>query len=146
MMWRHRCAVVGTVELSQLRIPGVLQRLALTYFAVALMQVFFAGRGQRFDAEQVRTRWFRLILCGCTSCAVVIRRACVITHHRSYFSIQEHFVLRFYNYVQILTVACIALGATCTYMYAMSAGYRRGVDACSLTCCRTGQSGSSRQH
>ena len=41
------------MELRHLRIPGVLQRLALTYGAVALMQAFFAGRGQYFDAEQV---------------------------------------------------------------------------------------------
>ena len=36
----------GLVELKNLRIPGVLQRLALTYFVVATLQVFFAGRGQ----------------------------------------------------------------------------------------------------
>ena len=46
----------GAVELHHLRIPGVLQRLALTYGAVALMQAFFAGRGQYFDAEQVLTQ------------------------------------------------------------------------------------------
>ena len=48
----------GLVELKNLRIPGVLQRLALTYFVVATLQVFFAGRGQTLLPIEVTNQTF----------------------------------------------------------------------------------------
>ena len=43
----NRCSFPA-VDLEKLRIPGVLQRLSLSYFIIALMETVFAKREDKF--------------------------------------------------------------------------------------------------